>query len=67
MFTAKNWHFHLLLESLIFLTDIFTKTGMRMVCEIWGTDNDNHEDYCILGCDITQGSLKMEAAGCSKM
>jgi len=38
-----------------------------MVCEISGTDNDNHEDYCILGCDIMQGSLKMEAASCSKM
>ena len=38
-----------------------------MVCEIWSPDNDNDEDYCILVCDIMQGSLKMEAAGCSKM
>jgi hypothetical protein len=38
-----------------------------MVCEIWGSHDDNHEDYCILGCDITQGSLKMVAAGCSKI
>lgn len=67
MFIAMNWHFHLLSESLIFFTDIFIKTGRWMICEIWGSRDDNHEGYCILGCDTMQGNLKMAAAGCSKI
>lgn len=38
-----------------------------MVCKIWGPDDDNHEDYSILGFDIMHDSLKIEAVGCSKM
>jgi hypothetical protein len=31
-----------------------------MFCEICGFLDDNHEDYCILGCNTMQCSLKMQ-------